>query len=67
MVTPEELTTVSRTQRTRHRWTPEEIAILGTIPDEDAAAKIGVTVAAVSLMRYKHGIPPFGCTTDFLS
>jgi hypothetical protein len=32
----EELTMMRLTQRTRHRWTPEEIAILGTIPDEDA-------------------------------
>ena len=49
-----------RTPRPRHFWTPEEIALLGTMPDKDAAERIGVTVAAVSFMRYKQGIPRYG-------
>jgi hypothetical protein len=41
-------------------WTPQETALLGTLPDKDLGAKIGKTRAAVQRKRSKMGIPP--CT-----
>jgi hypothetical protein len=38
------------------RWTPQELALLGTIPDEELAAQIGKTLVAVSLKRRRLGI-----------
>jgi hypothetical protein len=38
------------------RWTPAELALLGTLPDEEVAAPIGKTLAAVSLKRRRLGI-----------
>jgi hypothetical protein len=38
-------------------WTAEQIALLGTTPDEEVAAKVGRSVAAVRLKREKMGIP----------
>jgi hypothetical protein len=40
------------------RWTDEELALLGTLPDYDLAALIGRTVEAVRLRRTRQGIPP---------
>jgi hypothetical protein len=37
-------------------WTAEQIALLGTLPDEDVAARIGNTVKAVGLKRCRLGI-----------
>jgi hypothetical protein len=37
-------------------WKPEEIALLGTMPDDDVAERIGRTVGAVRHMRTKRGI-----------
>jgi hypothetical protein len=39
-------------------WKPEEIALLGTLPDEEVAAKIGRTATAVRVMRTRRGLPP---------
>jgi hypothetical protein len=39
------------------RWTPEELALLGTLPDEEVAVRVGKTPGAVSLMRRRLGIP----------
>jgi hypothetical protein len=38
-------------------WTQDELALLGTLPDEQVAARIGRTVEAVRLMRTRRGIP----------
>ncbi len=38
-------------------WTPEDIALLGTVPDEDVARKTSRTVEAVRQKREKLGIP----------
>jgi hypothetical protein len=38
------------------RWTAEELALLGTMPDDVVAARIGKTMVAVSLMRRRMGI-----------
>jgi hypothetical protein len=37
-------------------WSPEELALLGTAPDEDVAERIGRTESAVRRMRTKRGI-----------
>jgi hypothetical protein len=37
------------------RWTDAELALLGTMPDEEVAAQIGKTPGAVSLMRWRLG------------
>jgi hypothetical protein len=39
------------------RWTEEQLALLGTIPDEEVAAKIAKTEGAVRQKRKKLGIP----------
>lgn len=41
----------------RRRWTPEEDALLGTMPDPDVAARLGRTVDAVGLRRLALEIP----------
>jgi hypothetical protein len=38
-------------------WTAEELALLGTLPDDEVAAMIGRTTNAVRLMRTTRGIP----------
>lgn len=40
-------------------WTPEQIAMLGTITDRDVAIKTGRTAKAVSSRRLLLGIAPF--------
>jgi hypothetical protein len=42
---------------TRPRWTTEELALLGTAPDEEIALKIGKTKRAVGEKRCQLGIP----------
>jgi hypothetical protein len=37
----------------RKHWRPEEIELLGTMPDAAVAQKIGRTTAAVKRRRYK--------------
>jgi hypothetical protein len=37
-------------------WTMEELMLLGTMPDEDVAARIGRTVGAVRRQRTIRGI-----------
>jgi len=39
------------------RWTAEQLALLGTLPDADVAARIGRTPNAVRVMRDRLGIP----------
>jgi len=39
------------------RWTPEQLALLGTMPDAELAAQIGRTVEAVRSKRSRPGIP----------
>jgi hypothetical protein len=39
------------------RWTEGQIALLGTLPDEEIAARIGKTAAAVKMKRIHMGIP----------
>jgi hypothetical protein len=38
-------------------WTEEEIALLGTAPDAEIAARIGRTASAVLQKRFALGIP----------
>jgi hypothetical protein len=38
------------------RWTPQEVALLGTMPDEELAARIGKTPVAVRQKREELGI-----------
>src|SRR6266852_913727 len=38
-------------------WTPKELALLGTYPDNVIARRVGRTVTAVRLMRTRLGIP----------
>jgi hypothetical protein len=38
------------------RWTDTELALLGTLPDEELATQIGKTPVAVSLKRRRLGI-----------
>ena len=40
-------------------WTPEKIAVLGTMSESDAAGVIGVSRSAVFAKRVSLGIPPF--------
>jgi hypothetical protein len=42
--------------RTKYRWRPEEIALLGTASDQELAARLGRTVLAVLTRRQKVGI-----------
>jgi len=42
-----------------HRWTWQEDAILGTLPDEAAGELLGRTKLAVSVRRHKLGVPSF--------
>lgn len=46
-----------------HKWTKAEDALLGTISDRRAAAKIGVTAGQVLNRRRKLGIPVLGKDT----
>lgn len=41
-------------------WTPQRIAVLGTMPDKRAAKLVGVTNSAAFTKRVSLGIPPFG-------
>jgi hypothetical protein len=38
-------------------WKPEELALLGTMPDEELARRTGRTANAVRLARNRRGIP----------
>jgi hypothetical protein len=42
------------------RWTPEQIKLLGTAPDDDVAKQVGRTIGAVRVMRTRLGITDFG-------
>jgi hypothetical protein len=49
----------ARGSKAWHRWTDKEIAILGTMPDADAALKTGINKASIAWKRCKLKIPPF--------
>jgi hypothetical protein len=38
-------------------WKPEELALLGTLPDDELAHRIGRTKTAVRVARNRRGIP----------
>jgi hypothetical protein len=38
------------------RWTPEGVALLGTLPDAEIAARIGRTESAVRRQRSRRGL-----------
>ena len=40
-------------------WTPEQVALLGTMLDEEVAVRIGRSVTGVRLKRSECGIPTF--------
>jgi hypothetical protein len=48
-------------------WKPEEIALLGTMADEQLALKIGRSPSAVRSFRFRLGIPPFKGSPDTTS
>ena len=37
-------------------WKPEEVALLGTLPDEEVARRLGCSISAVSQKRRRQGI-----------
>jgi hypothetical protein len=41
------------------RWTKQQLAMLGTMPDEEVARRTGRTVQAVRIRRTRFGIPTF--------
>lgn len=41
------------------RWQPEELALLGTAPDAEIAARLGRTAEGVAQRRRLRGIPPW--------
>jgi hypothetical protein len=43
----------------RHRFTAAEDGLLGTVPDEEAAAKFGCSAESVKARRCRLGIPIF--------
>ena len=45
-------------------WTPDKIAILGTMPDKVVAAQLGVTNSSVFSKRVSLGIAPFGKSNE---
>jgi len=49
----------NRSRPTAQTWTPENLALLGTMPDGDLAIRLGLTHQAVRYMRQKHGIERF--------
>lgn len=51
--------TANRSRPTAQTWTPENLALLGTMPDGDLARRLGLTNQAVRYMRQKHGIERF--------
>jgi hypothetical protein len=38
-------------------WKPEEVALLGTLPDDEVARRLGCSISAVSQKRRREGIP----------
>jgi hypothetical protein len=52
--------TQKRPKKLRSDWTLKEIAVLGTMTDAAAAAKLDLPASAVRLKRISLGIPPFG-------
>ena len=38
-------------------WTRKELALLGKLPDDEVARRVGRTLNAVRVMRYRRGIP----------
>jgi hypothetical protein len=42
------------------RWTPKQLALLGTMPDDEVAKRVRRTSNAVRVMRGRLGIAPFG-------
>jgi hypothetical protein len=44
-------------QRAEKRWTAEQLALLGTMPDEDLARRTGRTALAIRCQRSRRGIP----------
>jgi len=67
-LTPEQVERRRRTAREKNlgrhlvggyhgpRWTAEQLALLGTMPDEEVAAQTGRSIAAVRLMRTRRKI-----------
>lgn len=39
-------------------WTPDKVALLGTVPDAELASRWGINNATVAYARARHGIPP---------
>jgi hypothetical protein len=52
---------MSEVQRAQPRaWKPEQLALLGTMPDNEVAVRVGRPENAVRVKRSRLGIPPFG-------
>jgi hypothetical protein len=48
-----------RPRERKKRWTPEMVALLGTMPDGAVAARLGLRTAAVAKQRARLGIPAY--------
>jgi len=51
------LVTYVRSRSARRPWAPEELTLLGTLPDVELAVRLGRTPSAVRGVRAKRGIP----------
>jgi hypothetical protein len=49
-------------KRELQRWLPEELALLGTAPDVELAARLGRSRQSVTHRRVRSGIPPVPAT-----
>jgi hypothetical protein len=44
----------------RHTWTPEELTLLGMLPDPEVSRRTGKSLYGVRSRRYRLGIPAAG-------
>lgn len=48
-------------------WTPERLALLGTMPDSDLAAQVGLSASRVAKLRRSYSIPAWMPASDLPS
>jgi hypothetical protein len=57
----------SATCAERLAWNADQLALLGTAPDAEVAAAVGVNDSAIHSMRKRYGIPSFGQNREKLA